>query len=673
MAAPSKLISTSVGFQNSSGTVVANGFLRLQLSQNAEITSGGGQVTNQPLFLALDSSGKISSQAIWFNDELTPSGTVYSAQLFGSNGLLLIQDFGYWSITGASADLSAMVPTTTGASFAGAVMLNPSGNQTISSGNLTLAAGDFSVVGAITGKKIENIRYADQFSGSDWVAKVNAADADLGATKGKICVNQNAGTSATTALTLSDDHTLEFIQAGTYSTTQPITLGNRSAITCSNIFSTLINYTGSAYAIEVNTVTQPTIEIGIQLATTALGAVRLRNSGNTAETRAKGKVYITATWTSGQLGLLFQATTSTSSVYHCKFEVYTANVDIPVRMISTVNSQGPNANWIYLESNGHSVAFDIADATDCVFQGMILGCHGLTGGTAFRLGSGGGSYGVANCVLGPFSSEQGGTSTTISVASASGLTVGCGNSVAIGQSNDSTGITDANTTSTVGWFQNGGTLWHAIIGDNILPFGGARSASSAAIKRNGTALESRLGDDSAYSSFTATQYTSNIATGTAPLVIASTTAVDNLTVKRASAASGVAGTAEAVVNTVDLTTQAAAITTTNINSGTLSAGQYRVTWYAKVTQAATSTSTLGALTLGWTDADSTSLAITATATVAAGGTATSTGGNSTTTLLLGVPVLLNVKASTNVTYAFAYASSGATSMQYELHIKLEAL
>jgi len=167
--APSKLISTSVGFQNSSGTVVANGFLRLQLSQNAEITSGGGQVTNQPLFLALDSSGKITSQAIWFNDELTPSGTVYSAQLFGSNGLLLIQDLGYWSISGASADLSAMVPTTTGASFANAVMQLPSGSQTIvqpSGTNLFI-------------NRFEQVRYADQFSGADMGAKVIAAIGDL--------------------------------------------------------------------------------------------------------------------------------------------------------------------------------------------------------------------------------------------------------------------------------------------------------------------------------------------------------------------------------------------------------------------------------------------------------------------------------------------------------------
>lgn len=680
MAVPTKLISTSQGFQDAKGNVVANGLLSLTLSQAAEVTASGGLVTTEPLYFVLDANGKITSTAIWFNDELTPSGTTYHAVLYASNQVRIITDFGQWSIVGASADLSTMVPVATNVSTANALLLNPGTGvtQTVSTGNVAITnnetiGGTLGVTGLASFKNLENIRFADQFSGADWAAKVNAADADLGATKGEIWINQSAGTSATTALTLSDDHTLRFVQEGTYATTQAITLGNRSAIVCDNIFSTLINYTGSSYAVEINTVTQPILEIGIQLATTALGAVRLRNTGNSFETRAKGKIYITATWTSGQLGLLFQATTATSSVYHCKVEVYAENVAIPIRLISTVNNQGPNANWIYLESSGHTVAFDIADATDGVFQGTVLGCHGLTGGTTFRLGSGSGGYGVANCVFAPFSSEQGGTSTTISVASGAGLTVGCGNSVAIGQSNDSTGLTDANTTSTFCWLQNGGTLWHALIADNILAFGGARSAASAAIKRNGTALEARLGDDSLYTNFVATQLTSNVATGTAPLVVTSTTPVANLTVQRGAAASGASGTAEAVVNTVDLTAQNASITTTNINSGTLAAGQYIVTWYAKVTTAAGVSSTLGPLTLGWTDPDAVGLAITATAATAGGGTATSSTGNTTTTVLLGIPVLLNVKASTNVTYAMAYASNAANAMQYNLHIKLEAL
>jgi hypothetical protein len=36
-------------------------------------------------------------------------------------------------------------------------------------------------------------------------------------------------------------------------------------------------------------------------------------------------------------------------------------------------------------------------------------------------------------------------------------------------------------------------------------------------------------------------------------------------------------------------------------------------------------------------------------------------------------MLLNYKASTNITYAFAYASNAAAAMNYNLHIKLEAM
>lgn len=144
MAVPTKLISTSIGFQDSSGAFVNAGFLRLQLSQPAEITSGGGLVTTQPLFLQLTAGGKITSQAIWFNDELTPSGTLYSAQLYDSNGLTLLQDFGYWSIAGASADLSTTVPVSVGISSAGAVLLNPAAQQNINGQTLNMEGAPLS-------------------------------------------------------------------------------------------------------------------------------------------------------------------------------------------------------------------------------------------------------------------------------------------------------------------------------------------------------------------------------------------------------------------------------------------------------------------------------------------------------------------------------------------------
>jgi hypothetical protein len=126
---------------------------------------------------------------------------------------------------------------------------------------------------------------------------------------------------------------------------------------------------------------------------------------------------------------------------------------------------------------------------------------------------------------------------------------------------------------------------------------------------------------------------------------------------------------------VNLTAQTAAVTTTTLYAVPASgAGQYRVSWNAKVTTPATTgtvTSTLGALTIVYTDPDGVVQTITAAASVAAGTIATSSAGNTTATVLLGMPLLLNCKLSTNITYAMAYASNTAAEMQYNLHIVLE--
>ena len=126
--------------------------------------------------------------------------------------------------------------------------------------------------------------------------------------------------------------------------------------------------------------------------------------------------------------------------------------------------------------------------------------------------------------------------------------------------------------------------------------------------------------------------------------------------------------------TVDLTAQTAAITTTTLFAVPASgAGQYRVSWNAKVTTVAGVSSTLGPLTIVYTDPDAVVQTITASAQSNAGVIETSDSGNVTTTVMLGLPLQLNCKASTNITYAFAYASNAAATMQYNLHIKLEAM
>lgn len=131
-----------------------------------------------------------------------------------------------------------------------------------------------------------------------------------------------------------------------------------------------------------------------------------------------------------------------------------------------------------------------------------------------------------------------------------------------------------------------------------------------------------------------------------------------------------------ILGIVDKTAQSAAITTTTIVTP-LVATQCRLSWDAKVTTAATTSSQLGALTVTYTDPDGVVQTITAPAFSAAGLLDTTIPGadtgNTTTTVLLGSGILLNIKAVTAIQYAFAYASTGATAMQYNLHIRVEAM
>lgn len=119
---------------------------------------------------------------------------------------------------------------------------------------------------------------------------------------------------------------------------------------------------------------------------------------------------------------------------------------------------------------------------------------------------------------------------------------------------------------------------------------------------------------------------------------------------------------------VDLTAQSAAKTATTLFTPSVSAF-YEIEIYLKVTTAATTSSTLGAVTIAFTDGtDSVAQSLTALLATQAGVAATTNTGNSTTTVLQG-SVKIWAKTGVAVTYAIAYVSSGATAMQYEAHLR----
>lgn len=95
------------------------------------------------------------------------------------------------------------------------------------------------------------------------------------------------------------------------------------------------------------------------------------------------------------------------------------------------------------------------------------------------------------------------------------------------------------------------------------------------------------------------------------------------------------------------------------------AGLYRVSCYVIVTTAATTSSTLPSCNIIWVDKDNAN-------SQSANVTATSAG-NTVTTYTQG-QTIIDVAASTSVTWTTAgYATSGATSMVYAVHIRIEAL
>jgi hypothetical protein len=118
----------------------------------------------------------------------------------------------------------------------------------------------------------------------------------------------------------------------------------------------------------------------------------------------------------------------------------------------------------------------------------------------------------------------------------------------------------------------------------------------------------------------------------------------------------------------DNTTAVANISATTLYAPTAS-GLFRVSYYVIVNRVATS-STLPDLQLTWTDPDNSTLQT-------FGPVDSVTPSANTLTTMYSGTVLISAKAGTNIQYqtgvTTAYASTGGTTMQYSVHLKLEAL
>ncbi len=111
---------------------------------------------------------------------------------------------------------------------------------------------------------------------------------------------------------------------------------------------------------------------------------------------------------------------------------------------------------------------------------------------------------------------------------------------------------------------------------------------------------------------------------------------------------------------MNLTGQGASIGTTPIPLPTLASGAFRLSYYAEVTTAAVTSSSL-TVTVTFTH-NAQTLTFTGTAMT----------GNTTTTIQTNTWAFL-LDAASPISYATTYASNGAGEMKYTLYIRLESL
>jgi hypothetical protein len=113
-----------------------------------------------------------------------------------------------------------------------------------------------------------------------------------------------------------------------------------------------------------------------------------------------------------------------------------------------------------------------------------------------------------------------------------------------------------------------------------------------------------------------------------------------------------------ILASVQASTQAASISATSFSILSVSPGLYRLSMSARISRAATTSSSL-IVTFGWTS----------------GGVSCTTAspamtGNTTATVS-SLTVLARVDEATAITYATTYASAGGTTMQYSLDVSCE--
>jgi hypothetical protein len=137
-------------FQDFEGSVLANGYLTMQLSHDAQESVGPGQVVaGYPRHVPLDANGNIAGTVlVWPNDQLDPANTFYIINAFRHDGVLAWgPQFQTVSSSPSPFNVGVWVPNNppSGGAPVGSILLQNNGINNQSQSKLNLESTDSSV------------------------------------------------------------------------------------------------------------------------------------------------------------------------------------------------------------------------------------------------------------------------------------------------------------------------------------------------------------------------------------------------------------------------------------------------------------------------------------------------------------------------------------------------
>lgn len=606
----------------------------------------------------------------------------------------------------------------TGATTLNSGTLNGSfgGNPTLS-GNL-LISGTLGVTGVASFKNLEQVRYADQFSGADMGAKIAAAIADLPTSGGIVDATSFQGTQSAAATINVNKPCLVKIGAAT------LQLSGSPGINLSNTGAALIGLGPGASFLQVNSGTNDAIQsnainvmakgfsINSAVARTSGAAIRCKGGNGVYEDFTIDKTFngiqitdslsgasgnnvfkrivmgsLTSPGGSWNAGIILGGVASgtvTGEFFQDVVIIGTSNFADAMCVLDSGCDTNHFTDCQFVQSGTDSFCLSLRNTntsndpqwdkfTNCVFEagntktavtvsaGILTNFVQCTLATCqvFFQFNGGKSIHVTECKM------VGCQQNAINLTAGTDIKI-ISNRIADSSIQTSGGFNAVQVSANVTDFSIIDNDFTTILSSANQPFNNISIPAGTSDRywiygntfanSNGAGLNDAGTGTNKFTGLNSPFSVGNIWEGPQSLIG---------TISKYNNISTVSNGVPSEVATVDLTAQ-----TANIGSTTLyavpstGAGLYRISAYWIVTSVGT-TSTLPSLVLGWTDRDNS----TAQSTTTAPGTPT---GNTLTTLA-GLSSVISAKASTNLTYQTTNYASTGSAMQYALRIKVEAL